>query len=498
VQKLLKFSILPILVILLTFIQVSAEEDILLELSVGEGDLLMYFVDGDNEYILAPSSISFETSNTSFDPIDVEGTFGVSSQKLRIDNATGGEVELSVALDVSDFEEDAKWIDGENSFLAYSTNGSTGGLVVDPEDIVLTDSGCGGVTNDRTLSRFTYLGSEDPGNVTSIDVLNSSGGNYCRFDITNLKLIQTIPPRTSSGDYSIGMVLTITGGYWLPGYTLSYTAGDNGSILGESIQTVSHGSDGSSVEAVADEGYEFVNWSDEVTDNPRTDTNVTENISVIANFWTCGEKFIDKRDGNKEYTTVEIGNQCWMVENLDYDDGCSSVTWENEVDKGWCGYHTDDTGQTHGLLYQWSVVMSGDSVPDEDTTTSVQGICPEGWLLPSDSEWHALESHFATDSCIGTRTSWDCSPAGDQLKDISANWCASSPCGESGFEALAAGRRLPLGSFGSFGSEAYFWTSSPLGTSSWRRGLGSSISNTGIFRFSSTHDLAISVRCLKN
>jgi hypothetical protein len=284
-KKLFKFSILPLLVILLTFIQVSAEEDILLELSVGEGDLLMYFVDGDNEYISEPSPISFSTSNTSFDPIEVEGTFGESIQKLRIDNATGSEVELSVALDVSDFAEDAKWLDGEKSFLAYSTDGSTGGLLVDPENIVLTDDDCGGVSNDRTSSRFTYIDSET--NVMSIDVLNTSGGSECRFDLTNLLLTQTIPPRTSSGNYSLGMVLTLTSGDWwvpIPEYTLSYTAGEGGSISGESTQTVSHGSDGSSVEAVADEGYEFLNWSDEVTDNPRTDTNVTGDISVTANF----------------------------------------------------------------------------------------------------------------------------------------------------------------------------------------------------------------------
>jgi hypothetical protein len=125
--------------------------------------------------ISEPSPISFSTSNTSFDPIEVEGTFGVSSQKLRIDNATGSEVELSVALDVSDFAEDAKWLDGEKSFLAYSTDGSTGGLLVDPENIVLTDDDCGGVSNDRTSSRFTYIDSET--NVMSIDVLNTSGGS---------------------------------------------------------------------------------------------------------------------------------------------------------------------------------------------------------------------------------------------------------------------------------------------------------------------------------
>ncbi len=47
---------------------------------------------------------------------------------------------------------------------------------------------------------------------------------------------------------------------------------------------MNHGSDGTSVTAVADTGYHFVQWSDASTANPRTDTNVTANISVTAQF----------------------------------------------------------------------------------------------------------------------------------------------------------------------------------------------------------------------
>ncbi|MCI5137722.1 MAG: hypothetical protein D3922_04740, partial [Candidatus Electrothrix sp. AR1] len=67
-------------------------------------------------------------------------------------------------------------------------------------------------------------------------------------------------------------------------YTLTYTAGANGTISGDSPQTVNHGSDGSEVTAVAAANYHFVNWSDGSTDNPRTDSNVTADISVTANF----------------------------------------------------------------------------------------------------------------------------------------------------------------------------------------------------------------------
>lgn len=67
-------------------------------------------------------------------------------------------------------------------------------------------------------------------------------------------------------------------------YTLTYTAGANGSLTGTTSQVVNSGANGTAVTAVPDSGYTFVNWSDASTANPRTDTNVTSNLSVTANF----------------------------------------------------------------------------------------------------------------------------------------------------------------------------------------------------------------------
>jgi len=67
-------------------------------------------------------------------------------------------------------------------------------------------------------------------------------------------------------------------------YTLTYLAGENGSLIGETTQIVDHGSDGSAVTAVADEFYHFVDWSDGSTENPRTDYNNMADLSVTANF----------------------------------------------------------------------------------------------------------------------------------------------------------------------------------------------------------------------
>ena len=97
-------------------------------------------------------------------------------------------------------------------------------------------------------------------------------------------------------------------------YTLSYSAGAGGSLTGNTNQTVQHGQDGSAVTAVPDTGYDFVEWSDGSTDNPRTDTNVTANIDVTASFAldeytltvnTTGNGSVDK---NPDQATYHYGD----------------------------------------------------------------------------------------------------------------------------------------------------------------------------------------------
>ncbi|MCX6720756.1 MAG: DUF1566 domain-containing protein [Candidatus Staskawiczbacteria bacterium] len=67
-------------------------------------------------------------------------------------------------------------------------------------------------------------------------------------------------------------------------YSLNYTAGVNGYISGTAPQMVASGASGTAVTAAANTNYHFVSWSDGSTQNPRTDTNVTGNISVTATF----------------------------------------------------------------------------------------------------------------------------------------------------------------------------------------------------------------------
>jgi uncharacterized repeat protein (TIGR02543 family) len=69
-------------------------------------------------------------------------------------------------------------------------------------------------------------------------------------------------------------------------YTLTYLAGTGGSIQGDTPQQVEYQTNGSAVTAQADAGYQFVEWSDARTDNPRQDLTITEDLSVEARFVT--------------------------------------------------------------------------------------------------------------------------------------------------------------------------------------------------------------------
>jgi len=88
----------------------------------------------------------------------------------------------------------------------------------------------------------------------------------------------------SRTDTNVMANLSVTANFAINQYTLTYTAGPNGSISGTASQTVNHGANGSAVTAVPDAGYAFVDWSDGLLTASRTDGNVLANLSVTANF----------------------------------------------------------------------------------------------------------------------------------------------------------------------------------------------------------------------
>ncbi|MDO8963899.1 MAG: choice-of-anchor X domain-containing protein [Coriobacteriia bacterium] len=88
-------------------------------------------------------------------------------------------------------------------------------------------------------------------------------------------------PRT---DTNVKAAIEVTARFALDRRTVKYGAGPNGKLIGVAAQSVPHGGSGSAVAAAPTHNYHFVDWSDGVTDNPRTDTNVIADIDVTANF----------------------------------------------------------------------------------------------------------------------------------------------------------------------------------------------------------------------
>ena len=114
------------------------------------------------------------------------------------------------------------------------------------------------------------------GNGTAVTAVPDSGYHFTQWSDGVLTASRT--------DVNVTANISVTANFAINTYTLTYTAGANGTITGTSPQTVNYGASGTAVTAVPSTGYHFVNWSDASTDNPRTDTNVTGNISVTANF----------------------------------------------------------------------------------------------------------------------------------------------------------------------------------------------------------------------
>jgi len=139
---------------------------------------------------------------------------------------------------------------------------------------------------------------------------------------------------------------------------------------------------------------------------------------TVTPTFACGTAFTDPRD-EKIYNTVLIGTQCWMRRNLDHDTGCSSVTWVDNVDNGWCGYHGPDVSR--GLIYQYSAAVTA---------------CPPGWHLPTHDECTSLERAVCTSGSCATDFPFDTTTTGERGTDESY---ALRTGGSSQFDALAAG-----------------------------------------------------------
>lgn len=165
-------------------------------------------------------------------------------------------------------------------------------------------------------------------------------------------------------------------------------------------------------------------------------------------------KLVDYRDGN-EYGVAEINGYYWMTENLRYAD---SSSMENLKGNSWC--HEDDKNCSRfGRLYSWTAAMDIDkkyiSESGSGVDAFVQGVCPPGWKLPTQTDWNFLSAYV--ESFNGGEGS------GTSLKSTES-WNSSeaqNPTNRFGFNAKASGRRNNDGeSFLRTGRIAVFWSSS--------------------------------------
>ena len=199
----------------------------------------------------------------------------------------------------------------------------------------------------------------------------------------------------------------------------------------------------------------------------------------------CGTTLTDSRD-SQQYPTVQIGTQCWMAKNLNYQGGCSSNTWVNGSDTGWCGcyFNTPAFCDIYGTLYQWSAAMNG------SVTERARGACPTGWHLPSSSEINTLISYLGGDVWY----------IGGYLKQEGTSYWESPNTGatnSSGFDGLPSGlRTFSNGSFNDVGWYSYFWESTLSGSDAVFFNMAYDHEVLSHSNFSPAHGAA--VRCLND
>jgi len=207
--------------------------------------------------------------------------------------------------------------------------------------------------------------------------------------------------------------------------------------------------------------------------------------------------------GGKTYKTVKIGDQVWMAENLNYD-AKGSVCGDGSN----LTYDDTPTCNDYGRLYRWATVMalpskcnkaftnkeviSSYNTPEEHPYYDAacapkvpyhQGICPDGWHIPSSAEWDALYR-----SADGSTPPAKCptplanskycpyeSPTAGKLLRAKKGWekcssikplpprCADACEDTYNFAALPGGYGHPYGDFYSDRRYTYWWSASEYG-----------------------------------
>lgn len=217
-------------------------------------------------------------------------------------------------------------------------------------------------------------------------------------------------------------------------------------------------------------------------------------VRCVKDF-TCGDSITDPRDG-QNYGTVQIGDQCWMSQNMNIGARIDSTEGpgNNGIYEKFCYRDLESNCIIYGGLYEYfETVQYNDA-------EGTQGICPDGWHVPSDDEWKTLEGYVDSNYGIGDPVwdgvEWRGEDAGKNLKS-KTGWFYDTGTDLYGFTALAGGYLHNFGYYDALTEDSFFWTSTGFGGShSWYRMLD--YSYVGSYRADGSIFYGLSVRCVKD
>ena len=190
--------------------------------------------------------------------------------------------------------------------------------------------------------------------------------------------------------------------------------------------------------------------------------------------------------GGQTYHTVMIGRQCWMSDNLNIgkwtDQSQIQMAGDNGVVEKYCFGNDFTQCDYWGGLYQWDELMANSQV------SGVQGICPDGWHVPSSQDWKSLIRY------LGVNTE-----AGGKLKST-LNWQMPNvgASNSSGFSAMPGGYYdFMAKQWHDQYREGYYWTSEIIS-----KGTAVAVymeyRTSGVEMYEEYQPSALSVRCIKN
>ncbi|MBO7513583.1 MAG: fibrobacter succinogenes major paralogous domain-containing protein [Fibrobacter sp.] len=200
----------------------------------------------------------------------------------------------------------------------------------------------------------------------------------------------------------------------------------------------------------------------------------------------------DSRD-NKVYKIVKIGDQTWMAENLNYAD---SVKTPSLLKRNWCYDDKVENCVIAGRLYTWAAAIDSVALYDDGNgvdcgygktctlPAKVQGVCPDGWHLPTKTEWTTLFTEVGEGSAV------------NKILKSTSGWNNNGNGTDAyGFSALPTGHRSNDGYFCDAGYLAYFWSASNI-DSFYAFSVFLYYGNDGAVLL--IKNLGFSVRCIKD